>query len=68
METLHVLLRVVGTDIVEKEKRIVLLRGTETDRTMQMDASTFDCGATPDNLKDTSIRWHDRLLGSRLPA
>jgi hypothetical protein len=58
----------VGTEIVEEKERIVLLRWTKADRTMEMNACTFDGGATLENLAYTSGFWHEFLLSRRSTA
>jgi hypothetical protein len=61
-EPVPVLVGIVGTEIVEEKERIVLLRWPEADRTMEMDACTFDGGATLENLAYMSGFWHAFLL------
>src|SRR6266705_337905 len=61
-EPVRILVGIVGTEIVEEKERNVLLRGTEADRTMEMDACTFDGGATLEHLAYTSGFWHAFLL------
>ena len=61
-EPLHILVGIIGTEIVEEQERIILLRGTEADRTMEMDACPFDGGATLEHLAYTSGFWHAFLL------
>jgi hypothetical protein len=67
-KALHVVVGIIGTEIVQKEERIVLLRGTIADGTMQMDARAFDGGAALEDLKDASVLWHERLLEFRRPG
>jgi hypothetical protein len=64
----HVLVRIIGSEIVEEQEGIVLLRWTETDGTMQMNACSFDGGATLENLAYTSGVWHECLLSRRSTA
>jgi hypothetical protein len=61
----HILIGIVGTEIVEEKEGIVLLRWTEADGTMEMDACTFDGGATFENLAYTSGVWHELFLLNR---
>src|SRR5262249_10136197 len=61
-EPMHVLVGIIGTEIVEEQERIVLRWWTEADRPMEMDACTFDSGATLEHLAYTSGFWHAFLL------
>ena len=57
-----------AAEIVEEQEGVVLLRWTETDGTMQMNACSFNGGATLENLAYTSGVWHEGLLSRRSTA
>ena len=57
-EPFHVEVRLVGPEVVEQQEGIVDLRATPTDRTMKVDASTFDGRAALDNLANEPVLCH----------
>jgi hypothetical protein len=67
-EPVHIGVGIIGTKIVEEQERIVLLRWTEANRPMEMDAGPFNSGTTLEHLAYTSGVWHECLLSRRSTA
>src|ERR1700687_4320675 len=57
-KSVQVLLRLVRAKVVEQEEGIALLRWSDADHAMQVDARTFDGGAAFDALANASVLCH----------